>query len=109
MMTIAPITVGGTSRGITQREYDAWTAENDLPSGDVWKAPQEQVDTIYHEEYWLPYGDLFPSGIDYLFFDMAVNAGPHQATLLLQRSVGTVAHGSDLSLAKPWPTPIHNL
>lgn len=84
---------GRTSRGITQREYSAWLSEQGMPSEDVWQAPQVQIDTIYHEEYWLPYCDLFPSGTDYLYFDMAVNSGPHEATLILQRALGVAADG----------------
>src|ERR1700690_305588 len=82
---------GRTSRGITQREWTAWLAEKGLASSDVWAAPQSEIDTIYHDEYWQPYCDLFPSGTDYLFFDMAVNSGPHEATLILQRSLGLAA------------------
>jgi lysozyme family protein len=84
---------GRTSRGITQREYDAWRAENHLPALDVWKAPQQDITDIYHDEYWMPYCDAFPIGIDYLYFDMAVNAGPYRAAVLLQRALGVNADG----------------
>ena len=84
---------GRTSRGITQREYDAWQTERGLPTQDVWTAPQGEIESIYHEEYWDPWGDLFPAGIDYLYFDMAVNAGPHRAAVLLQRALGVVDDG----------------
>jgi lysozyme family protein len=84
---------GRTSRGITQREYTAWLVEQGLPDKDVWTATDDDIETIYHDEYWEPYCDLFPSGTDYLFFDMAVNSGPHEATLLLQRALGVVADG----------------
>lgn len=84
---------GRTSRGITQREYDAWCAEHNWPQGDVWKATQSAIESIYHDEYWNPYCDGFPVGIDYLYFDMAVNAGPARATKLLQQAVGVAADG----------------
>lgn len=84
---------GRTSRGITQREYDARCAEKGLPQGDVWAAPQSEIESIYHEEYWYPYCDDFPTGVDYLYFDMAVNAGPHRAAVLLQRALGVVDDG----------------
>lgn len=84
---------GRTSRGITQREYDAYCAEHQWPSGDVWKASQDQIETIYHNEYWDPWCDILPLGIDYLYFDMAVNAGPHRATVLLQKALGVNADG----------------
>lgn len=84
---------GRTSRGITQREYTAWLKESNRPDGDVWKAPQGDINTIYHEEYWEPWCDIMPVGIDYLYFDMAVNAGSGVATKLLQRSLGVAADG----------------
>lgn len=79
---------GRTSRGITQREYTAWRAEKGSADLDVWKAPQGDIDLIYKEEYYLPEGDWLPSGLDYLLFDMKVNAGPHRAIVLLQRALG---------------------
>ena len=79
---------GRTSRGITQREYNAWRREHGQPPEDVWKAPQSDIEMIYKKEYWTPWGDVFPVGIDFLYFDMAVNAGPYRATVLLQRALG---------------------
>lgn len=84
---------GRTSRGITQREYDAWRGEQALPTQDVWDAPQTEIDSIYYEEYWYPLGNAFPTGIDYLYFDMAVNAGPNRAAILLQRALGVTEDG----------------
>lgn len=84
---------GRTSRGITQREYNAWRKEKGLVLLDVWKAPQEDIEAIYKEEYWDPYCDSFAQGLDYLYFDMAVNAGPYRATILLQRALGVTADG----------------
>src|SRR5579872_6059569 len=84
---------GRTSRGITQREYDAWRTEQGLATQDVWDAPQADIESIYHEEYWDPYCDAFPSGPDYLYFDMAVNAGPYRAAVLLQRALGVTDDG----------------
>jgi lysozyme family protein len=84
---------GRTSRGITQREYDAWRAEQGSKPRDVWTATDYEISTIYHNEYWEPYCDDFPTGIDYLYFDMAVNAGPHRAAVLLQRALGVTDDG----------------
>lgn len=84
---------GRTSRGITQREYDAWCREKGYPLIDVWKAPQEHVDTIYHDEYWMPWCDSLPTGVDYIYFNNCVLDGPHEATLLLQRALGVTADG----------------
>lgn len=87
---------GRTSRGITQREYTAWGKEQKdrrWRDTDVWKATTEDITTIYHGEYWNPNCDSFPTGIDYLFFDMAVNAGPYRATCLLQRALHVAEDG----------------
>jgi lysozyme family protein len=84
---------GRTSRGITQKEYDAWCLENGKKQQDVFLAPQSEIDSIYHDEYWNPWCDGLPSGTDYLYFDMSVNAGPHEATVLLQRALGVTADG----------------
>jgi lysozyme family protein len=84
---------GRTSRGITQAEYSAWLKEQGRPDNDVWNAPQADIDTIYHDEYWEPWCDWLPNGIDYAFFDMCVNAGPHRATVLLQEALGVTPDG----------------
>jgi len=84
---------GRTSRGITQREYNAWRHENGKPPRDVWKADESEIETIYHEEYWEPLCDALPTAIDYMYFDMAVNAGPYRAAKLLQRALGVVEDG----------------
>src|ERR1700742_1230163 len=84
---------GRTSRGITQREYDAWCLEHHWPQGDVGKATDEAIQSIYHDEYWNPYCGSFPVGLDYLYFDMAVNAGPSRATKLLQQALHVTADG----------------
>lgn len=84
---------GRTSRGITQREYNAWRLEQQLPPKDVWTASKAEITQIYHDEYWEPYCDDFPTGIDYMYFDMAVNAGPYRAAVLLQRALGVADDG----------------
>ena len=84
---------GRTSRGITQREYTAWLAENHRVNLDVWKAPQSDIDTIYHDEYWNPWCDSMPIGIDYVFFNNSVLDGPNRAIKILQQSLGLAADG----------------
>lgn len=78
---------GRTSRGITQREYDT------RYTGDVWQASDEQIKSIYHDQYWLPYCDELPSGVDYLFFDIAVNAGRSRAVKTFQQALGLSVDG----------------
>ena len=84
---------GRTSRGVTQREYNAACQLNGWPQGDVWKATEDQINHIYHDQYWEPWCDKFPAGLDYLFFDECVNNGQHEAAILLQRGLGVEADG----------------
>lgn len=88
-------TGGRTSRGITQREYDAYCTMAGLPHGDVWQAPDAVIDDIYHRSYWLPYCPLLPPGVDYVFLDEAVNAGPHEAAIMLQIGLGFTGRDVD--------------
>jgi lysozyme family protein len=84
---------GRTSRGVTQKEYSAWRELQKLPLRDVWKAPQSDIETIYHSEYWDPYCDLLPIGLDYCLFNTRILAGPDVGAKLLQRSLGLAADG----------------
>ncbi len=80
---------GRTSRGITQREYTAWRKKKGLPDKDVWTASGvEEIWDIYYEEYWLPRGPKLHPGVDLVWFNFAVNAGPGEAYKLLLRSIG---------------------
>ena len=52
---------------------------------DMKKLNEERVARLYKHKYWdAVHGDILPSGIDYLVFDFAVNAGPGRAIKLLQ-------------------------
>ncbi len=84
---------GRTAFGITQHEYDAWRRENGLAPQDVFDITSSELETIYHDEYWEPYCDGLPVGVDYLFFDLAVNGGPHRAVTMLQRALGVTIDG----------------
>jgi lysozyme family protein len=79
---------GRTCDGITQDEYAAWCRIHQQTIGDVWQISGPTRDAIYYMNYWVPWGDRLPSGIDYLWFDINVNSGAHEATLLLQRAMG---------------------
>lgn len=84
---------GRTSRGITQREYDAWRHEKGLAQLDVWQAPQADVDAIYHDEYWNPLCDGLPAGVDYIVFNNNVLDGPVRSAKLLQQALGVTPDG----------------
>lgn len=84
---------GRTSRGITQREYNAWRQKQGLPIWDVWTAGNDEVRTIYHDDYWLPHCPDLPVGVDYVVFDLNVNGGSGRGTKELQIALGIPADG----------------
>jgi len=84
---------GRTSRGITQREYNAYCRLHGSTAGDVWKAPADTIKAIYYHGYWQPYGDLIPKGLDLMFFDTAVNEGMGKSVTFLQHALGINADG----------------
>jgi lysozyme family protein len=84
---------GLTSRGVTQRTYNAFRRSRKLPSQPVTLATYGDIHDIYHAMYWEPYCDKLPPGLDAMFFDFAVNAGPHRAIEVLQRALNITADG----------------
>jgi uncharacterized protein (TIGR02594 family) len=85
---------GRTSRGILQREWDAWRRTNPGLPADVWRAPQDQIEAIYRQKYWAALRcDDLPAGVDYAVFDYGVNSGNSRAARALQRFVGTIVDG----------------
>ena len=84
---------GRTSRGIIQTEYNSFRLSQNEAEQDVWLATNEEVATIYQQQYWLPYCPLMPVGMDLCYFDMDVNSGPAEAAKLLQRALGVAVDG----------------
>ena len=84
---------GRTSRGITQREYDAYRKSHPGLPDDVFSAPQSAVSDIYDISYWQPFSPQCPDGVDYVFFDASVLNGPGRAAKWLQKAVGVDADG----------------
>ncbi len=63
-------------------------------TGSMRDLPVDLAKRIYLERYWKPVrADDLPPGIRYVMFDGAVNSGPAQATLWLQRALGVQADG----------------
>ena len=81
---------GRTAHGIIQREYDGYRTRKGLPHQDVWRITPTEYTEIYHDRYWEPLCDQLPPGVDYVFFDVSVNAGPLQAARQLQAALGNV-------------------
>ena len=80
---------GATRYGVTEA-----VARKAGYQGDMRALPLELAQRIYLESYWRPVrADDLPPGIRYAVFDAAVNSGPSQATLWLQRALAVQADG----------------
>lgn len=105
---------GRTNEGIEQRECDAWCHLRNLPKIDVWDASEDMLTEIYRVQYWSPYCDYLPKGVDLVFFDVHVNQGQRVAVEFLQQALGieadghwglvTAAHVKDIDAGGNYPT-----
>ena len=63
-------------------------------TGDMRELPVNLAKRIYLDSYWRPVrADDLPPGVRYIVFDGAVNSGPAQSALWLQRALGVTADG----------------
>ena len=80
---------GKTRLGITEA-----VARQAGYTGDMRALPVELAKRIYLDSYWRPVrADDLPPGVRYIVFDGAVNSGPAQSALWLQRALGVTADG----------------
>lgn len=85
---------GKTMEGVTQRVYDAYRITHGLTRSWVKNILTTEVNAIYREQYWNHIqGDILPAGLDASMFDCAVNSGPGEAIILLQKALGVNADG----------------
>jgi lysozyme family protein len=85
---------GRTMRGVTQATYDAWRTEQGKSRQDVATITEDEVQTIYRENYWrVAACERLRSALDLVQFDTAVNMGPRRAVRILQSAVGTTVDG----------------
>lgn len=62
--------------------------------GDMQDLPLDLAKRIYRDKYWDSVkAENLPPGIRYAVFDAAVNSGPKQSVLWLQRALGVTADG----------------
>lgn len=85
--------MGCTNLGITQRAWEGYVGRQ-VTHDDMKALTPMMAAPFYKIKYWNPVkGDLLPSGVDYLCFDLAVNAGPGRAVMTLQTALGVNADG----------------
>lgn len=91
---------GATNFGVTQAVYDGYRKGANLAVQSVKKITSAEVAEIYRLQYAnkVHYDDL-PAGVDGVVFDGAVNSGPHQSALWLQRALGNVKVDGMIGLA----------
>ncbi len=91
---------GPTMRGIIQREYDAWRERRGKRLRPVRQIEDDELQTIYRQEYWDAMGcEELPAGFDLCAFDAAVNSGVGRAAQWIQVNPGDdIAAYCDLRL-----------
>jgi lysozyme family protein len=85
---------GRTNLGVTQSVWESWVGR---ASGEkeMKALTPEMVEPLYKKKYWDACKcDNLPSGIDYLVFDFAVNAGVGRSAKTLQTVVGVTPDGA---------------
>jgi len=95
---------GSTMLGVTQYNWEAHVGHQ-VTHDDMRQLTPADVEPLYKKKYWdVVQGDKLPNGIDYLVFDMGVNAGPGRSIKLLQAAVGTTPDGGlgPVTLAAVW-------
>ncbi len=86
---------GATNKGIIQKTYDAWRRSKGLRQKAVRGISDNEVESIYHERYWVVGKcDALPWPASLAHFDACVNHGPKNAAKLLQRAAGVTDDGA---------------
>lgn len=84
---------GMTNLGVTKRVWEAWIGKA-VGEKEMRALTPAMVAPLYKKQYWdAVRGDDLPSGLDYLMFDFAVNAGPARAIRTMQKAIGTRPDG----------------
>jgi len=102
---------GCTNLGVTQAAWEAFVG-HPVTWNDMKALTPETIASFYKRKYWdAVRGDDLPSGLDYMMFDFAINAGPGRAVKLLQESVGEKADGvlGPISMSTIKVMPINQL
>jgi lysozyme family protein len=84
---------GMTNLGVTKRVWEEWVGRESNEK-EMRSLTPEMVEPLYKRKFWDACKcDDMPSGIDYLVFDFAVNAGVGRSAKILQMAVGVPADG----------------
>ena len=84
---------GATMCGVTIAVYSQYLCRP-ATKDELRKISQHEISEIYAHGYWMPsHCDQLPSGVDYVVFDFAVNAGVGRAAKTLQSALGVTQDG----------------
>jgi lysozyme family protein len=84
---------GMTNLGVTKRVWEEWVGRESNEK-EMRSLTTEMVAPLYKRKFWDACKcDDLPTGVDYLVFDFAVNAGPGRSAKILQTAVGVPADG----------------
>jgi lysozyme family protein len=82
-----------TNLGVTKRVWEEWVGRESNEK-EMRSLTSEMVEPLYKRKFWDACKcDELPSGIDYLVFDFAVNAGVGRSAKILQTAVGVTPDG----------------
>lgn len=85
---------GSTMLGVTQRNWEQHVGRQ-VTHDEMKALTKSNVEPFYRIRYWNAVkGDQLPVGVDFLTFDLAVNAGPGRAVMTLQQALGVNADGA---------------
>lgn len=85
---------GRTNLGVTQAVWENWVGHT-VTEKEMRALTPEKVEPLYKRKFWDACRcDDLPSGVDYLVFDMAVNAGVGRSAKLLQRVLDVAQDGA---------------
>lgn len=89
-----PLDNGGeTNLGVTKAVWAEYVGRQ-VADGEMKTLTVDMVRPLYKRNYWDKCQcDKLPSGVDYVVFDFAVNAGCRQSVRFLQRAVGAGVDG----------------
>ena len=86
---------GPTMYGCTLATYRAYYRNDSLTEDDLRKATEEEIRTIFLQEYFYkPRLNLLSGRIAPAVFDFGINAGPAQSIKILQRTCNTLRRTS---------------
>ena len=85
---------GSTNLGVTQANWEAFVG-HPVTWENMKALKAETVAPFYKRKYWdMAKCDDLPTGLDYLMFDFAVNAGVGRSIKTLQTAIGVTADGA---------------